>query len=249
MLESKENNDAVIFHIGRCGSTLLSNILGQHPIVECRGEIFNPLMKIKLRGEPIPSIDNVLLNLRKKKNSPIQIFELKFLNDQHLSLYKLEINQFIEIVVNNGFNRFIVLERKNYLRRMISHCISQQTSIYHLKANQTAVLVRIKIDLQNIKVGIATRSLIEWMDIFSKSYENIRLMLSYYSFCVLSYVNELLNDITLGYNKVCKYLNIIPDKISITTKRTNPFSLKEILINYNEVERHLHNTIYEWMLY
>ncbi|HPK05233.1 MAG TPA: hypothetical protein PK908_05000 [Bacteroidales bacterium] len=242
-------NDVVMFHIGRCGSTLLSNILGQHSLIESRGEIFIPFMKQKAKGETVPTIDDILLNQKGIKQKNIQLFELKFLAEQHLSLYNLEIEEFIETCFNYGYNRFIVLERKNYLRRMISHCVSQESNIFHVNQNQEIKLTKIELNLSNIKVGIKSHSLIDWLKIISDSYEKIRLTLSNYDFCDIVYEDDLLKDASIGYNKVCNYLNITPESINITTKRINPFRLQDILINYKEVDNYLHNTIFEWMLY
>lgn len=243
-----KKGNVVIWHIGRCGSTVLSNILNQHPEIECLGEVLNPLMKAKSSGEEIPDFDTTFSNLQKHDQDKIQILEVKFLESQHLSVYNLTLQDLIHKFIEIGYDKFIILERKNYLKRMVSHCVAQETKIYHLEKDKIPKLHRIYFDIENIKVGITNKSLINWFRTFKSNYCQLREYLTNQNYLELGFEEDIQSDVKNAYDKVCSFLNIENADFNISYTRTNPFSTKEVLININEVEKTLNDSEFSWML-
>ncbi len=124
-------------------------------------------MKRKSLGKEIPDFDTTFRELENHDLSKIQVVEVKFLEAQHLSVYNNSLPDLIKKFIEIGFDRFIILERKNYLKRMMPHCVAQETKIYHIEKNKTPELHKIYINVQAIKVGKETKSLMEWFNILA----------------------------------------------------------------------------------
>lgn len=126
----------VIWHIGRCGSTVLGTMLDQHPSIQWENEIFNPLLRAKREGRAVPAIDTALAEVAGRRTRPIQIAEVKFLADQHLSVFGCSLEEMIEVFLSRGYSRFVILNRVNYLSRMVSHGFARGIGIGDRKLRQ-----------------------------------------------------------------------------------------------------------------
>ena len=97
------------FHQGRCGSTILANLLGQHPGICSYGEIFEHYMK----DRRLPAAPTTMLRERRVRSFRRRaLVEAKFFECQHLSLMGLSIEQFAELAKNAGFKKYIVLKSR-----------------------------------------------------------------------------------------------------------------------------------------
>ncbi len=131
---------------------------------------------------------------------------------------------------------------------MISHCVGQETNIYHLNKGEIPKLHRINMDIEKIKVGKDTYSLIEWLRIFKNEYSNLRSFMAGTNFIELTFEEDIQADVTVAYKKVCSFLNIESYKVDAPFSRTNPFKIEDIVININEVENLLKGSEFSWML-
>ncbi len=246
-MNKKYNSGVVMMHIGRCGSTVLSRMLDQNPAIKFEGEIF---LKIFESCNPdIPTLDSFIDNVKQKNpNSLIQLVNIKFLKNQHPSIYNLSIEDMINVFKRKGFDRFIILERKNYLRRMISHCVAQQTNVFFIDNNNNPTLNRINLNINEIKVGNKIYSLLEWFKIFEDGYSDLKRILKNDNYKYLAYEDDIESDPYYAYNQICDYLNISHHKVTCPFNKTNSFPLKDILINYEEVYSLISQTKYKWML-
>lgn len=240
-------NGIVIFHIGRCGSTILSKLLEQNSNIQCESEIFNPYMEHRSKCLTVPSLDQIINQIKSQRYKPLQVIEIKFLEEQHLSIFNISLPEMIFSLKEYGYDRFIILERKNYLRRMISHCVAQETKTYHLNINHRSIIHKIKLDVDAIKVGVKTYPLIKWFEIFSSNYYNIKKLLKN-DVLYLCYEDDIENDAFVGYRKTCQFLGIKAEDVEITLTKTNPFETEKILINYKVIQNVLLKTKYKWML-
>jgi hypothetical protein len=97
-------NGICFLHQGRCGSTVLGNMLNQHPRISFRGEIFEHFMKEKR----LPIAPTTMLREHRIKSYPQRpVVAVKFFECQHLSLMGLGIKQFVERVKNAGFKKIL----------------------------------------------------------------------------------------------------------------------------------------------
>jgi len=65
---------------------------------------------------------------------------------------------------------------------------------------------------------------------------------------MISYEKDILPDPMLAFKKVCVFLKIPEAIVTSDYKRTNPFPLRQIIVNYEEVDKLLTGTRFEWML-
>lgn len=65
----------------------------------------------------------------------------------------------------------------------------------------------------------------------------------------MTYEDDISKDPLVGYKRICQFLGAGLEKVSIRFGKTNPFKLSDIIINFEEVERILRGSPFEWMLY
>ena len=78
----------------------------------------------------------------------------------HNSLINITIDKFLFEIEKIGFNYFIILDRKNRLKKILSSIIAHKNNIWHIKNNQKNKLSKIIIDVNNIKIDFDYKSLI-----------------------------------------------------------------------------------------
>ena len=61
--------------------------------------------------------------------------------------------------------------------------------------------------------------------------------------------DDIQNDPRLGYRRICDFLGIQPQRVSVSYVRTSPFPINALLRNHHMVAKALRDTPYEWMLH
>jgi hypothetical protein len=64
----------------------------------------------------------------------------------------------------------------------------------------------------------------------------------------LTYEDDIESDPMIGYRKMCDFLNIVPEPMTVRFKKRNPFPLERIILNFEDVEAALRGSRFEWML-
>lgn len=240
----------VIWHVGRCGSSVLGQCLSQHPAIQADNEILNRWMPQQRGEQPLPELELELQQVRRHRRKPVQVVEIKFLTAQHPGLFGLNAIELADRLSCYGWSRHVVLERSNLLRRMVSHCIGQQTQRLHLSVSEPSPTPRpITIPLEAITVGMETRSLVDWLDVMTVAYQDLRQGLaSRGGFLDLNYEQHLQKDPLVGYRLICENLGLPALSARVGLQRTNPFPLKDLIVNYEELSALLTPTVHAWML-
>lgn len=126
--EIYNDQNVVMLHTGRCGSTVLSNMLGRRSDVFWAGEIFEPFMNSQTK---VNDFHKVISSNREKEIARVFGFEIKHLKQLHLSSKCIDLN--LAVLINKLKEikniKFIVLERENYLRRAISAQVAREKKI------------------------------------------------------------------------------------------------------------------------
>lgn len=240
-----------MFHDGRSGSTVVGDLLNQQVEIFWDSEIFMPN-----RLNPLPpSVSHFLMRhpdrliqaRRMRTNKPFYGFEIKFAQLQRINYPFLN---FIQSLQKLGFHHYLLLKRKNGLRRIVSDAVgrSKQVHSYHIDSSEKARLVRVKLDPDNISLGRKSQPLIQHLVDYERQFKLAELYLKDQKVLNLTYEDDINRDPQLAYEKICFFLGLDPKEVEIHFNKTNPFSLAEILINYDEVSRELSGTEYEWML-
>jgi len=234
----------VLFHIGRSGSTVLGDLLQQDKRFFWDGEVIRQF-------------------IRDRKNTGLECTSAYIKERTHLSggklIYGCEIKpfhiartgasiaEFVTELERSGFNRFIVLERRNYLRKIVSSLIAAQTERWHNSSYEKAEHASVTISPDRVSIDDATTSLQELLDLYAGEFSSLRKELADRNPLWMSYEDDISNDPLCAYNKICEFLAIRPGKVTTRYAKTNPWPLPELIDNYPEVCEVLGNTPYTWM--
>lgn len=236
-----------MFHTGRCGSTVLTNILRQHPDMHWDGEIFNPYFKERIQRPDLMS--HVIRESANKTVTPHFGFDVKYLPIQHLheSCINLTIPAFVDELKAHGFNHFILLHRKNYLRRAISAHVAGSKSQWH---SAVTVMGPTQVNLKPdaFHIGMTAMPLLDVFEMIDNTYQELQERLSSENTISLTYEDHILSNPKDAYGKISKFLDLSDFNPEVRLKKTNPFNYQEVLTNYQEIETLLQGSVYEWML-
>lgn len=242
--------NVVMFHIGRCGSSVLGNLLDQHPKIYWDGEIYRPFLKSlskKSRSETGRLPIDPLKYVQKRMTLAGGRFygcEVKFF---HLDLFDSGLAEYIEGLEDLGFGHFIILERKNYLRKVVSSIIGHNKSRFHQPSHRKAELNRIMLDPTNVSIDSNSKRLVDYLQTYEDRYKTLKKLLSHRNALHLTYEDHICLAPMVAYHQVCHFLGIDDRRAVVHYGRSNPFKLNKIVTNYDEVRSSLKGTGFEWM--
>ena len=147
----------------------------------------------------------------------------------------------------------MILERKNHLRRIVSMMVARSTSQWHLKPTESPPLVRVEMGVDDLLLSrgrdTERRSLVAHLRREHESMCALKKILGTRRLLCLTYEDDIVGHPDIAYRRVCDFVGIGYHQATVRFGRTNPFDLSDVLINFSQVERALHGTEFEWMLY
>jgi hypothetical protein len=232
----------VTVHMGRCGSTVLGNLLGQHPGVAWAGEVFNPRLKIWRRGaDPIETIEAHRRSLGKS----IYGLELKTWDSRHSGL---PLRDMLQRLDDRYAIHRVLLWRRNFLRAIVSFLAALAFGYWQLRAGTTPRLIPVRIDLARLVYRGVAGSLIEHLERHEQEIFYARSLLAEQPHLELIYEDDLEPQPLLGYAKVAAFVGLSDFTPVPSLARMNPFPLEAIVENFAEVRAALEGTHFAWML-
>jgi hypothetical protein len=245
-------NNICMFHIGRCGSTVIGDLLGKHPKILWDGEVFS---RYFINNDDAAGHRdwnelygvNVLIRKMRSVIRKYYGFEVKH---AHLKELTSSLPEYIKTLKQLGFDHFIVLERKNHLRSIVSYTIARETKRWHIHDHENATTKKINLNTNKVYLEYKEIPLLQALKTMNDYYSDLRKALdSTKSKCLdLIYDDDIKNDPLIAYHKTMTYLNLKPAKPKVRFNRTNPFPIQDMVSNYDELANHLSGTPYEWML-
>ncbi len=253
LIEPEVQQKVIMFHTGRCGSTVLGNMLNQNPRINWASEIFesckNQYNQITDRNIKHHKITAIIQEHLKHEETRIFGFESKYLPEQQLrsDYINMSLTEFLQYIKDLGFSYFIVLHRRNYLRRAVSALVALMTKQYqsYVPVNYPTT---VNLNPNRFLNGNIEASLLEHFHSMDDWYSTLTGMLSNDNCLFLNYEDHILSDPLIAYEKVCEFLSVEPGDVSINNHQTNPFSMNTIVENFSDVIAHFAGTDYEWML-
>jgi len=230
-----------MFHSGRCGSTVLADLLDQHSRFFWDGEILK-IPRWKRPGN-IRRFLELSLFLTPTK---FYGFETKF---SHVGFHGFSLSNYVAMLDEVGFNKFVVVRRKNFLRQVLSSKIGRATKIMRLPVSATAKLTSVHLDVDDLRYHRESNSLLGHFDKLNKDYRDLEIILKPKQALWLNYEDHIAGNPLTAYEMVCDFLAVETDPVSVRLIKVNPFPVRKMIENYNEVERKLSGTPYEWMLH
>jgi len=236
-LQNFPGRKIVMLHIGRTGSTVLTNMLHEYAQIGWKGEAFRRTKTAHLKNER-QLLFQAIREMRVNRAATHAGFEIK---PMHLEGFNLGIPEFIAYCQEIGIDTFITLTRKNLLRKMVSSDMGKAAGKFQLGLHET--IQKPKLSLCANKEGSILKRIKKYeqevLDIESIKVPHL----------TLNYEEDVLGNIQQGFEKIQNYLSIPRMKVAVSLQRMNPEPLNEILANFKEVESVLKNTPYQWMLY
>lgn len=253
----------MMIHHGRVGSTVLARSL-VHPQLHIAGEIFTRNVAIKPNWREEMNLYEYFdfnVNIAEKENSKTLKNRSTLVNEKiYFFEYKPSFCQpaprlFLKGFQEKGVEKFIFLYRENLIRRYVSFLISKKTGVWHQFSDKPELIqVRISFDAcSDPEIGMIHCDLIMLLEYY---YD---YLLPHYKQCLsqygdqvlcLSYEKDIEQDVRVANSKVIEFLGV--DKSVFVgnpkVKRQNPFSLSEIIINYDELKNRLSDTKFNYLL-
>ncbi len=232
----------VIFAQGRTGSSLLVDLLGFHPDIECDGEILD----VKWAGKRVfPTF--YVKNKAKSSKAKVYGFKVKLYqlhcqdkkvrnhDDPDNELYQhVEPEKFLMNLHKSGW-KIIYLMRSNILRQCTSNRIAKAMKAYHQRNKNKKVIPGIKIDPVKLLKDIIGREeyLCEEKEIL-KRIPHLKLI----------YEDDLLRNNQEAVDKVFKFLGVEPCLVKSDLVRTSKDELQDYILNYREIKDYMSKTKY-----
>jgi len=149
-----------------------------------------------------------------------------------------------------GFAYHIVLERRNYLRKVVSSAIAHETGAFHQGASEARTRRQITLDVENIRIDRDEKPLLEFLESYNSFFRSLRECLNGKRLLWITYEDDVFGDPRVGYEKICSFIGVEPlEGAAVRYGKTNPYPLNEIVSNFSDLEYVLKGTAYEWMLY
>ena len=241
-----------VFHGGRVGSTVLGDLLGQHPRIHWGGEVYWQVTrqyKSHDGPEPFqPSIDHrgTLRSAMRKAGRCAFGGEVKF---DHLDLMGIGIGDFVRADLNRMcFDHFVLMQRHNLLRQVASGLRVREEGRWKQAAGEEAVCRQVWIDVENQPYLGAPIGLLNMFTHIETRQEQVRQALKDRKLLCLHFEEDIERDPKVAYRRVCAFLGLESEATEIRLTRMNPFPLQEIIGNYDQVACALTGTRHEWML-
>ena len=240
-------NDVVMFHIGRCGSTVLGDLLDQHPDMAWDGELLEVhQMGFKRRILPPKAYVHYRRLRRISKKPGTYGFEIKYLRD--LDHVHMDLPELLEWLRERSFSRFLVLHRENYLRRLVSLRIAVQTGQFHRRASDHPVPASKVRVAGPVPFKGETFSLVEYFEMFDAEADRLRLLLGD-SACYLGYELHIEKNPMDAYRRASDFLGLSDFEPHVRYVRKTPQRTRELVADYDLVVEQLAGTRWEWMLH
>jgi hypothetical protein len=246
--------NCVMFHVGRSGSTVLADMLGQHPQIFSDSEIYTDYRQHVWRKQP--GIDPETFTVKRIrwehwKSVPgggIYLFECKFEVDMRFFPYGIE--GYLDFLAGLGPLCPVVLRRNNVLRRFVSNALAMQRGKYQRRTGEEEEIQSICFDPAVVKFGAHRIGLLEAIDLVEAEFARLERALADrgLDWLPLSYEGDIERDPMIGFRKVCDYLGITPADAAPRFARINSQPLSRILQNFDEVAVVLAGTPHEWMV-
>ena len=242
----------LVIHIGRCGSTVLGNMLNQHPKIYWASELYEPIFgSWREKNMGIETVENM-------PEDAIQILKDNYWNalhryygfemkPYHFDLIQYDPSKFIHRIEQMGFSHFIMLDRKNRLRKVVSSVIAHKKGNYHstkIKNTKNST----KIDVNKVEIDFQSKTLIQFLNDYDTQFEQIENLLLGNKVLKLTYEDHISKNPRLAYKKVCEFLDLSAPSVSLNLRKTNPHPLNDLIENFGEVRNTLKGTKHEWML-
>lgn len=177
--------------------------------------------------------------------SEIYGFEVK---PYHIRLNEFSVEQFVLGIEKQGIGHHVLLERKNYLRKIVSSLVASHRGQFSAKQDEKIDQPGVKVSVEAVQIDSQCKTLLEHLEQYSRDIEQVRDALANRNFLYLTYEDDVMAGPDVAYNKVCEFLGVSTVPVTVNYRKTTPFPLHRVISNFDEVRDALEGTRFEWML-
>ena len=245
-----------MFHVGRSGSSVLGGMLARHPQIFWDGEIFRShLERHSLSEEAFDStslvgVDPPNLETLVARSGPLYYgLEVKFF---HLDLFGIPMVDYLERLEHVGITHVIVLERRNYVAKVVSSVRAHLDGRYHIDGRVGAKAPLAPVDLTgDLAIDYSRQPLLGHLRGYEAGFRELRRALDILDFQVLelNYEDDIRADPSVAYRKACEHLDVRPVPIRPRLRRSGDADLRSQILQLDLVEQSLAATPFEWMVW
>jgi hypothetical protein len=241
-----------LFHIGRCGSSVLGNLLDQHPAIRWDREIyFHWWTRSDKRFQRWDSETFLRRNMWAAGRRWYG-FEMKFLAAQHLAIVGLPLAEYVAEIERAGVTRHVVLERRNALRRMISQKKGRSSKQRHARVGEERESIpAVTLDVESTRIwkGGPAQPLLACIDEITETYAELLRLLGGREVLQLTFEEDIAAEGPhRAYERMCAFLGLEPVSTVVHTQRLHAQPVRELVENFDQVAAALRGTPHEWML-
>ena len=233
---------ACMFHVGRSGSTVVADQLLQHPGLAWAGEMLDP-KRLRRPVGPAAAIDRVAAGIRAAGHRRFGC-ETKF---YHLRRARLPLAAFLDALDRLRFDRFLVVRRRNLLRKVVSSQVARASRRWHLPAGETAALHPVRIDPAAVPVEGETRPLLAIIEGYLADFRALDAALGGRPRLDLVFEDDIRPDPAAAGRRASDFLGLPPHPAAVRLAPTTPWPLGRVVENLDEVRAHLAGTPHAWM--
>jgi LPS sulfotransferase NodH len=244
------SGNVLMLHNGRSGSTLLGDLMDQHPGVFWDGETLEKkLHRIESRlGQGFATLygsfdldDGIAeIEQRMKWRAAGRIFGTE-LQDYHVEIMKTDIESYLQRLRNLGFDRFVFLER-NYLRKIASHLVATKRDQFHINQGAKLAPQPVRINVSRVYVGHRITTLLEAMQQYRAFFQRAEAALPGAQILKLSYEQHIQNGPQPAVDELCQFLGLSPHHPKVNFGKTTDLPLDKVIENFDEVVDYIANT-------
>ena len=246
MSEAQTRQLVATFHIGRSGSTVLGDLLNQNPAVRWLGEI-QEWPEFRQQSAPPGPGSELLRRLRTRlpaAHEPFVGVEAKFF---HLHDHGIALETFLAELSHEAPCHFVVLRRKNYLRKIVSSLAARQRGQWFARPGVPLAPVSISLDPDRVCIDGDAQPLLAYLQDWDAAFDQLNAALRGGRVLKLTYEDDIERDPLVAYRKACAHLGIPEGSPEVRYTRTTGQPLAELVTTLPAVRRALRDTPYAWM--
>lgn len=225
----------VIVANGRDGSTLLQSSLDAHPEVDCQEEMLSLYEQPKWWREAPSAAAYLTLKVFHRNFKPnVKAVGFKLLSYQGRESPVADARDYLRSIGAKA----ILVERRNRVRHYVSYRLAHESAVWHSRDGQEArtetILVKPKEALRELRASdeAYARSRQEFADVPH----------------LLLYYEDLAAHFDETLHRACGFLGVEPIQLPQRVHKLERRSLREIVRNFDELQRELAETPYQAML-
>lgn len=241
----------LMLHVGRCGSTVLADMLGRHPEICWDGKL--PRFGRALHGaDAMRRMDHLTWIRRQYAISGRRYygFEFKMMDYQYPAILGTTGTEFVEAGESLDITHYILLQRRNAVHQLVSDGTSRARRSWHARDHGDLANPRIRIDLEKVTALEAPGlPLLDHLEDLDRVHLAMRRALRDRRLLELEYEKDILESgPEAAFGKVCDFLEVTRIDAKPSYRKINPTRPEECVENWTELQSALRGTRFEWMV-